>query len=56
MRDFVADPNGGDGMLPLMGGLPDMKADSNRYILVQNWFSDSFNRLTEVIVVNSKRT
>ena len=25
-------------MLPLMGVVPDMKADSNRYILIQNWF------------------
>jgi hypothetical protein len=25
-------------MLPLMGVVPDMKADSNRYILVQNWY------------------
>ena len=24
-------------MLPLMGVVPDMKADSNRYILIQNW-------------------
>ena len=25
-------------MLPLMGTVPDMKADSSRYVLVQNWF------------------
>lgn len=28
-------------MLPLMGVVPDMKADSNRYILVQNWYPNS---------------
>lgn len=39
VADFVDDPEGGNGMLPLMGVVPDMKADSNRYILIQNWYS-----------------
>jgi NEDD8-activating enzyme E1 regulatory subunit len=37
VSDFVADPDSGNGLLPLMGVVPDMKADSNRYILIQNW-------------------
>ena len=39
VADFVADPDGGNGMLPLMGGVPDMKADSSRYVLLQNWLA-----------------
>ena len=46
VADFVADSEGGNGMLPLMGVVPDMKADSNRYILIQNWlFFPSLNVL-----------
>jgi len=33
LGDFVKQ----EGTLPLMGSLPDMKADSNRYIQLQNW-------------------
>ncbi|KAG5459875.1 MAG: hypothetical protein BJ554DRAFT_8152 [Olpidium bornovanus] len=34
IRDFVAEE--GEGLLPLPGGLPDMKADTDRFIRLQN--------------------
>jgi NEDD8-activating enzyme E1 regulatory subunit len=43
VKDFVEDKESGNGMLPLIGTLPDMKADSNRYIALQNWSSGSFS-------------
>lgn len=36
VRDFAA--NEGEGNLPLAGVLPDMKADSGRYVLLQNLY------------------
>jgi hypothetical protein len=55
VADFVADVNGGNGMLPLMGVVPDMKADSNRYILIQNWSHPSDANLIVVIVASLKQ-
>jgi hypothetical protein len=54
VADFVDDPEGGNGMLPLMGVVPDMKADSNRYILIQNWYP-SLCQIEIVIVINFVR-
>ena len=57
VADFVADGEGGNGMLPLMGVVPDMKADSNRYILIQNWWATlRFVKILMVAIdVNSRR-
>jgi NEDD8-activating enzyme E1 regulatory subunit len=51
VRDFVNDVNGGNGMLPLIGVVPDMKADSNRYILLQNWYILKISHKTRLILV-----
>lgn len=53
----MGDPEGGNGILPLMGVVPDMKADSNRYILIQNWWATlRFVKILMVAIdVNSRR-
>ncbi|CAH1796256.1 unnamed protein product [Owenia fusiformis] len=41
VKDFV--DHEGDGMLPLRGSIPDMTADSERYIKLQNVYKDKAN-------------
>ena len=38
VADFVADPEGGAGLLPLPGVLPDMKADTTTYVSLQTLY------------------
>ena len=35
LRDFVADPGEGDGLLPLLGSIPDMESDTESYVQLQ---------------------
>ena len=35
LRDFVADPAQGDGLLPLTGSIPDMESDTESYVQLQ---------------------
>jgi len=36
LRDFVSDPNDGNGLLPLNGALPDMESDTATYVQLQS--------------------
>lgn len=36
VKDFLENPEQGNGLLPLSGGIPDMKAESNGYVDLQN--------------------
>lgn len=36
VKDFVENPEQGHGLLPLSGGIPDMKAESSGYVVLQN--------------------
>ena len=35
LRDFVADPLQGNGLLPLLGSIPDMESDTDSYVQLQ---------------------
>uniref|UniRef100_T1JKN5 NEDD8-activating enzyme E1 regulatory subunit n=1 Tax=Strigamia maritima TaxID=126957 RepID=T1JKN5_STRMM len=47
LKDFVE--NEGNGALPLRGSIPDMTADSERYISLQNIYKNEANKHTEII-------
>jgi amyloid beta precursor protein binding protein 1 len=32
------------GVLPLVGSVPDMKADTNRYVQLQNLYNHTYNK------------
>jgi amyloid beta precursor protein binding protein 1 len=36
VKQFLESPEQGNGLLPLSGGIPDMKAESNDYVALQN--------------------
>ena len=38
VAEFVASPGQGNGLLPLSGGVPDMKAESREYVKLQNLY------------------
>ncbi|KAF8450128.1 hypothetical protein BGX38DRAFT_1184591 [Terfezia claveryi] len=38
IAEFVASPDQGDGLLPLPGGIPDMKTESRDYVKLQNLY------------------
>lgn len=48
MRDFI--DNEGGGMLPLKGALPDMTADTEKYITLQQMYDDQFEEILVYIV------
>lgn len=56
MADFVDDPKAGNGTLPLMGVVPDMKADSSRYVLIQNCYRRKFKADLEDVACRVRDT
>lgn len=47
MRDFI--DNEGGGMLPLKGALPDMTADTEKYITLQQMYDNRFEMVYEMV-------
>lgn len=55
VADFVADSEGGDGLLPLAGVLPDMKADTNTYVTLQRLYRARARRDIDVVKQHLQR-
>ncbi|CAA9996397.1 unnamed protein product [Nesidiocoris tenuis] len=53
VKDFV--DNEGEGLLPLRGSLPDMTADSSRYINLQQLYIQEANRHAEIVQRNVRQ-
>ncbi|KAH0613345.1 uncharacterized protein H6S33_009725 [Morchella sextelata] len=56
VKQFLESPEQGNGLLPLSGGIPDMKAESNDYVALQNVYKNKSRQDASLVQKNVQST